>query len=196
MKDRLPAGAIALDEDADRGRSCLWMWFSRCRRDDQIFRKWATSIVTTTINIVPTIQTMKFHLLSRTSNCVRLCAGSATAPNVAIKAAPAQVRIVPISEYRVKGSLSRRVAKAVLKTSPEACSVDRTGSGRVVIWIVLPMRFEATNMSIPICHFRLLYAGRRVSTSSLASSMRWDLRWSVSPRLCIEVERRPTIIPI
>lgn len=30
-----------------------------------------------------------------------------------------------------------------------ACSVDKTGRGRVVIWIVLPAMFATTNMSIP-----------------------------------------------
>lgn len=32
-----------------------------------------------------------------------------------------------------------------------ACRVDRTGSGRVVIWIVLPTRFAIMNMSMPSC---------------------------------------------
>ena len=43
------------------------------------------------------------------------------APKVAMVAAPAQVRIVPMSEKRVKGSLRSKVAKAVLNTKP-ACS--------------------------------------------------------------------------
>ena len=43
------------------------------------------------------------------------------APKVAMVAAPAQVRIVPMSEKRVKGSLRSKVAKAVLNTRP-ACS--------------------------------------------------------------------------
>lgn len=41
------------------------------------------------------------------------------APNVAIKTAPAQTRIVPIREYLVNASPRIRVAKMVLKTSPD-----------------------------------------------------------------------------
>lgn len=60
------------------------------------------------------------------------------------------------------------MAKMVLKTRPDymtlyqkglrtsrrwemltAWSVERTGSGSVVIWIVLPTMFETTNISIP-----------------------------------------------
>ena len=41
------------------------------------------------------------------------------APNVAINTAPAQTRIVPIREYLVNASPRIRVAKTVLKTSPD-----------------------------------------------------------------------------
>jgi hypothetical protein len=47
------------------------------------------------------------------------------APKVAMVAAPAQVRIVPMSEKRVNGSLRSKVAKAVLNTRP-ACSKSRS----------------------------------------------------------------------
>ena len=36
-----------------------------------------------------------------------------------------------------------------------ACSVDKTGRGSVVIWIVLPAIFETMNMSIPSLHRRI-----------------------------------------
>jgi hypothetical protein len=42
------------------------------------------------------------------------------APKVAMVAAPAQVSMVPTREKRVKGSLSSKVANAVLNTRP-AC---------------------------------------------------------------------------
>lgn len=92
------------------------------------------------------------------------------APKAAIKIAPMHTRTVPISEYLVKDSPRIRVAKMVLKTSPDchpsiqvnsrywftaevgaltAWRVESTGSGRVVIWMVLPTMFEPTNMAIP-----------------------------------------------
>lgn len=37
-----------------------------------------------------------------------------------------------------------------------AWSVERTGSGSVVIWMVLPTILEITNMPIPTCHRRRL----------------------------------------
>ncbi len=113
-------------------------------------------MVPITTTMVPNIQTRKSHLARRARSCDKLCAGSPMAPKVAISAAPAQVRIVPTREYRVKGSFSSMVAKRVLKTKPEACSVERTGKGRVVIWMVLPTKLEMTNMNIPICHLRRL----------------------------------------
>lgn len=116
----------------------------------------AKIIVATTKTIVPDIHNMKSHFASSSSSCERLWAGSPIAPNVAMRAAPAQVRIVPIIEYLVNGSFRSIVAKAVLKTKPDAWRVERTGRGRVVIWIVLPTRFDMMNMNIPICHFRLL----------------------------------------
>ena len=88
------------------------------------------------------------------------------APNIAMSIAPPQTRIVPTKEYRVKGSLRMSVAQMELKTKPDyqnfnkhptiykliehtACRVDRTGSGSVVIWMVLPTTLETTNMSMP-----------------------------------------------
>ena len=35
------------------------------------------------------------------------------------------------------------------KIKRTACNVDKTGSGRVVIWIVLPTRLATMNMSMP-----------------------------------------------
>ncbi len=55
----------------------------------------------------------------RSRSCSKLCAGSPMAPNTAIKAAPLHVKTVPTREKRVKGSLRRSVAKAVLKTRPD-----------------------------------------------------------------------------
>jgi hypothetical protein len=42
-------------------------------------------------------------------------------------AAPAQVSTVPMREKRVKGSLSSKVAKAVLKTRPACSEIDQDG---------------------------------------------------------------------
>lgn len=76
------------------------------------------------------------------------------APNKAIRTAPPATKSVPSIENLVKGSSSIRVAQAVLKTKPDACRVDRTGKGKVVICMVLPTMFETKNMNIPICHRR------------------------------------------
>ena len=78
------------------------------------------------------------------------------APKVAIRAAPTHVKIVPTRENGVKDSPSMRVANAVLKTRPDACNVERTGKGRVVICMVLPIMFDITNINMPNCHLRLL----------------------------------------
>jgi hypothetical protein len=49
------------------------------------------------------------------------------APKVAMIAAPAQVRTVPMREKRVKGSLSSKVANAVLKTRPASAHINQHG---------------------------------------------------------------------
>ena len=46
------------------------------------------------------------------------------APKIAIRTAPAHTRIVPMKEYRVKGSPSIRVAHAELKTKPDYVPVN------------------------------------------------------------------------
>lgn len=143
-------------EDADLGLSDFGRLCAMCRLDDHILKTCANNMVDTATIIVPTIQIMKFLRLRRCSNCCRLWAGSPMAPKVAMSAAPEHVKTVPKREKRVNGSPSNRVANAVLNTSPEACRVDRTGRGKVVICMVLPTRFEMTNMNIPNCHFRLL----------------------------------------
>lgn len=156
---------------------------------------WAPMTVMKATRSVPAIQMTKDLAFSRSTSCCRLCAGSDIAPKVAIKAAPTHVRRVPTAENLVKGSFSSSVAKAVLKTSPDAWSVDRTGKGRVVIWIVLPIKLEATNMSIPACHLGLLHADFR-SSYSFSSSRKWDCRCRVKPKLCTDVEISPTVTPI
>lgn len=84
--------------------------------------------------------------------------------------APAQTSKVPTKDHLVKGSPRIRVAQMELKTSPEACKVERTGRGRVVIWMELPTRLLTMNMSIPSCHLRRLKGGRRGSCGSFSSS--------------------------
>lgn len=76
-------------------------------------------MVPRTMMKVPTIHRINWRLPRSSSNCDRLWAGSPMAPNTAMRAAPAQVKKVPTTEYRVKDSCKRRVAKAVLKTKPD-----------------------------------------------------------------------------
>lgn len=71
------------------------------------------------------------------------------APKRAIKRAPTATSRVPTKEYRVKGSLRMMEAHIELKTRPDACRVERTGRGRVVIWMVLPTMLATMNMSMP-----------------------------------------------
>jgi hypothetical protein len=66
------------------------------------------------------IHNIKIFLTNSSSNSSRLCAGSSKAPNTAIRAAPMLTKIVPMSEYRVKGSESIKVAQIELKTRPDA----------------------------------------------------------------------------
>lgn len=97
-----------------------------------------------------------------------------------------------------------RVAQMELNTNPEAWRVDRTGRGRVVIWMVLPMRLAMRYMPNPNCHLRLLCAGRGVRGSEVRrhdseqreSSRICDLRCNVRPIDCTAVLRRPTRTPI
>jgi hypothetical protein len=98
------------------------------------------------------------------------------APNIAISTAPLDTNTVPPNDQLVKGSPRIRVAHMELKTRPEACSVDNTGRGSVVIWIVLPTRFDIMNIPMPSCHRRRLYGGRRTSYGPFSSSRRCDFR--------------------
>ena len=126
----------------------------------------APAIVATTRIAWPIIHIVNCRLSRSASNWSRLCAGSPIAPNIAISTAPPQTKTVPPNDHRVKGSPRMRVAQIELNTRPDcrivsshpdtektpdhtACSVDKTGRGRVVIWIVLPAMFEIMNMSIP-----------------------------------------------
>lgn len=118
------------------------------------------------------------------------------APKVAISIAPLETSIVPPNDHRVKGSPSITVAHIELKTSPEACRVDKTGRGSVVICIVLPTRFDIMNMPMPSCHRRRLYGGLRSSYGPFSSSRRCDFRCRVKPKLWTLVDIRPTSIPI
>ena len=116
----------------------------------------ATMIMPVTSKAWHIIHIIKVLLPSSNSNWSRLCAGSGIAPNIAINTAPLETSNVPPKDQRVKGSPRIRVAQIELKTSPDACNVERTGKGRVVIWIVLPTKFEIINMPIPSCHRRRL----------------------------------------
>ena len=72
----------------------------------------------------------------RPNNCSswsKLCAGSGIAPKIAISTAPLDTSNVPPKDQRVKGSPRIKVAHIELKTNPEACNVDKTGNGSVVI---------------------------------------------------------------
>lgn len=123
-------------------------------------------------------------------------AGSGIAPNIAISIAPVETNNVPPKDHLVNGSPNIKVAQMELKTRPEACSVDNTGSGKVVIWIVLPTRFDIINMPIPNCHLLLLYGGLRTWCAPFSSSRICDLRWRVKPILWTLVDISPTNIPI
>ncbi len=132
----------------------------------------APTMTATTKTACPTIHKINCRLWRSASSWSRLWAGSPMAPKTAMSTAPAQTSIVPPNDHSVKGSPSIRVAQMELKTSPDcavsavrvklsnrragrrhtACSVDRTGRGRVVICIVLPSRFETMNISIPSCY--------------------------------------------
>jgi hypothetical protein len=128
--------------------------------------QFAKSRKTTAIR-VPIIQMMKWCRARSSSSWFNVWLGSGIAPNIPMSTAPVATNAVPTAEYRVKGSLRMMEAHIVLKTSPDystsakkqlgalgahtACKVDRTGSGSVVIWMVLPTRFATTNMAMPSC---------------------------------------------
>lgn len=117
------------------------------------------------------------------------------APKKPMSTAPAQTSSVPQSDHLVKGSPKIRVAHIELNTRPDACSVERTGSGSVDIWTVLPSRFDIMNMPIPSCHLLLRCGGLRISWGPFSSSRMCDLRCNVRPRLCTLVDKSPTTIP-
>ena len=111
-------------------------------------------MVRTTIRKVAIIQSTNCRSPSRANSWSRECAGSAMAPNVAIRTAPPHTNIVPTREYLVNASCRINVASKELNTNPEACSVESTGSGRVVICIEEPTMLLMMNRSMPICHRR------------------------------------------
>ena len=115
---------------------------------------------------------------------------------MAIRTAPVETSSVPPSDHVVKGSPRINVAHIELNTRPDACNVDSTGSGSVVIWIVLPTRFEKMNIAMPSCHRRRMCGGRRSSCGPFSSSNMCDFRCRVRPKLCTDVDTRPTKIPI
>ncbi|CAG8951347.1 hypothetical protein HYFRA_00008097 [Hymenoscyphus fraxineus] len=57
---------------------------------------------------------------------------------MAISAAPLDTKIVPPKDHLVNGSPKIKVAHIELKTSPDACNVDKTGRGSVVICMLPP----------------------------------------------------------
>ena len=116
----------------------------------------ASTMIPITKMACRTIHTTKGLLPNNNNSWSRLCAGSGIAPKIAISTAPLDTSIVPPKDQRVKGSPKIKVAHIELKTRPDACSVDSTGNGSVVIWIVLPTRFEIINIPIPSCHRRRL----------------------------------------
>lgn len=116
----------------------------------------ATIMIAITKIACRTIHTTNGFLPNKNNSWSKLCAGSGIAPNIAISTAPLDTRSVPPKDQRVKGSPRIKVAHIELKTRPDACSVDSTGNGNVVIWIVLPTRFEIMNIPMPSCHRRRL----------------------------------------
>jgi len=64
-----------------------------------------------------------------------------------------------------------------------ACKVDRTGRGSVVIWMVLPTRFDRMNMPIP---------SYIASASTEAKAQAW-LMWE--SRIENEIENRDAHLP-
>ena len=113
------------------------------------FRSQLATMSKMTMTAVEIIHTRKCLRTRSANNWSRLCEGSEMAPNSAMRSAPIATSSVPMKEYLVKGSLSMMEAHIELKTRPEACRVERTGSGRVVIWMVLPTMFATMNMSMP-----------------------------------------------
>jgi len=99
---------------------------------------------------------MIYGLLAMSANnSFKSCAGEGIAPKIAINIAPVVTRRVPEKDHLVKGSLRINDAHIELKTRPAACKVERTGSGSVEIWILLPRRFATMNIPMPICHLLL-----------------------------------------
>jgi hypothetical protein len=80
-----------------------------------------------------TIQITNGPLTNKNNNWSRLWAGSGIAPKTAISTAPLDTSNVPPKDQRVNGSPRIKVAHIELKTRPDACSVDSTGNGSVVI---------------------------------------------------------------
>jgi hypothetical protein len=93
----------------------------------------ATTMIAKTNIACSIIHATNVRRPSSKSSWSSVCAGSGIAPNIAINTAPLETSNVPPKDQRVKGSPRIKVAHIELKTNPEACNVDNTGSGSVVI---------------------------------------------------------------
>jgi hypothetical protein len=93
----------------------------------------ASTIIPITKIACRTIQITKGFLVNKNNSWSKLWAGSGIAPKIAISTAPLDTSIVPPKDQRVNGSPRIKVAHIELKTRPDACSVDSTGNGSVVI---------------------------------------------------------------
>ncbi len=93
----------------------------------------ARTMIPITKRVCRIIHTTKVFLPSKYNSWSKLCAGSGIAPKIAIRTAPLDTSNVPPKDQRVKGSPRIKVAHIELKTRPDACSVDSTGNGSVVI---------------------------------------------------------------
>ena len=93
----------------------------------------AVTMIPTTNNACRTIHITNVRRPSSKSSWSNVCAGSGIAPKIAISTAPLETSNVPPKDQRVKGSPRIKVAHIELKTSPDACNVDNTGNGSVVI---------------------------------------------------------------
>ena len=78
--------------------------------------------IAATTNTCPPIHSRNGVPASNPNNSSSECVGSFIAPNAAMSVAPMQTNTVPISESRVNGSASMRVAHIELKTRPDYCT--------------------------------------------------------------------------
>jgi hypothetical protein len=93
----------------------------------------ATDTIATTNTACRIIHSTNGLLPNNNNSWSKLCAGSGIAPKIAISTAPLDTSMVPAKDQRVNGSPRIKVAHIELKTSPDACKVESTGNGSVVI---------------------------------------------------------------